>query len=473
MGKLSKLFIVLISGILTSFFICVELYFFAFGVILFFGLFYILNKKIEYGVYMLSLWIPFQYFLTKYYQILPWHFVWVDEFILIIMFIVVLFKKAISKECFNLGKIDKAVLAFTLVGVISAIVNFVNPLRAVLGLRDYLQFYLLYLIVKNIRLNKKHLKIISLITMGVMIIQVPVGLYQFFSWKPVYINRITGGYVNSKGLSYYDAVVGAFGIGANNFGYLLAMFMLFLLGLFLKYNKKIFLIGCIYLFPVFLFARGIGAFFYFFTSLFLYKPKMKHSLKFLCLVTLLIVLFNIFSSYYANFFGLKRKFDNLREYIHQQLDISPGSSGRLIGIKITNDLLWNNFPLFLIGFGPGNYSSYTGARFGGKFYIKAVEMLRSNRALTENDIVPILGEYGYLGLFIFFLISALLFYQNFIFSRKKGLIGDLCYAAKGGFFLLLVGAILTRVWAMSPISFYIWLFAGISESMYRDSENVS
>ena len=258
-----KLILTFFFAVLTALMIALNLQFFAFGIIFALFLGVVLSKRIEYGLYIMTAWIPLQYFLTKYYSLLPRHFVWVDEIVLSMMFLIIIPKKIIFREKINVCNVDVAVLLFLVVALISGIINAVNPLMGVLGVRDFLQYYILYLIVKNISLEKRALKVLSWIVIITLIVQLPVGLYQFYSWKPAYINNTTGGYVNGKGFSYYDAVVGTFVIGANNFGYLMALFILFSLGLFLGSRDKRWLFFAVYLFPVFCFARGMGAFLYF------------------------------------------------------------------------------------------------------------------------------------------------------------------------------------------------------------------
>jgi len=464
---IKKLLFTIFVSIFTGFMIYLNLYFFAFAVILGFLSIIILSKRIEYGIYIVTAWVPLQYFLTKYYHVFPWHFVWIDEIIIFLMFLIIFFKKIILKQNFNFCSVDKYVFGFILCGIISAIFNKVNLVIALLGLRDLLQYYVFYFIVKNIKIREKAFKIICCIILITLFLQTPIGVYQFFSWKPAYLNKITNEYVNNKGLSYYDAVVGTFVVGANNFGYLMAIFMLFSLGLFFYYKNKKWLILPVYLFPVFCFSRGIGAFCIFFVSLFFLVRRGKDIIKFCCMLFLLIFMLLLYDFFYSEHFHRESNLFNFSKYLEGQLDISQGSSGRLIGIKVIHELLTKEAPSSMIGFGAGNFSSFTGRRFGAIPYVKAVNKLQSDRCFTENDIVMVLGEYGYIGYLLFLVMTFSLYRRNnFIYFNSKEPLRAICFASKGCFFIFCIGSIFTNIWTSQPLAFYIWLLAGSIESLF-------
>ena len=93
-----KLILTFFFAVLTALMIALNLQFFAFGIIFALFLGVVLSKRIEYGLYIMTAWIPLQYFLTKYYSLLPRHFVWVDEIVLSMMFLIIIPKKLSSEK---------------------------------------------------------------------------------------------------------------------------------------------------------------------------------------------------------------------------------------------------------------------------------------------------------------------------------------------------------------------------------------
>jgi hypothetical protein len=166
------------------------------------------------------------------------------------------------------------------------------------------------------------------------IILVPIGIFQFVTWKPMFFNSLTSSYVNQWNLSYYDAVVGSFGRGAaNNFGYLIAAVILFVFGLYLKLkNGRLLLLIFIILIP-FVLSQSRGAFLIFFILIigFYWRILIFNIQKFILPFCLMVIVFlSVITFYFAySKFDFEEFFD-FEKIIKQQTVVSQGSSGGLL-----------------------------------------------------------------------------------------------------------------------------------------------
>ena len=469
-----NILIPVITSLLVSFFILIKLPFVSFALVISIILSFVLTKKIEYGLYLILIWIPLQYLLTKYYySILPNNFVWIDEVILAMMFIITLLKIVSSKTKLNISSLDIFVLIFIIIAVISAIINLVNPLTGAMGVRAFLQYYILYFVIKNIDLNTNVHKNLVLIILFTFAIQIPFSIYQFFTWSPRYLNPLTGYYVNKYGLSHYDSVVGTFGSGAaNNFGYLLVMIIIMLLAAYIYLKNNKYLILALFLIIPLVFSQSRGTYIVAIFLLFYTFRKSILNFKNISKLSISIILIGILFSFCMGvyFKYSKYKFENLfniEGIIKQQMTISQASSGRIIGIKIADDILSEKAPSRLFGVGPGMFSSTTGIFFSSPLYVETVNKLRSNRAITENDVVPMMTEYGYLGLITFIIIIMSMIKKNIDIHHKtqNKYLKAITSGGDGVLFSFLIGALLYKVWEIQYIAYYVWLYMGYIENM--------
>lgn len=465
-----KIAVIILLSFFSAILFLMNLPFFAIATIALPFFILILSRKMEYGLYFVAIWVPMQYFFSQYYLgILPQNFVWIDEALIFCMFFVTVAEITIQGKKPRWTSIDLFVFLFFISGAISAFVNLINPVVALLGIRAFLQYYLLYFVIKNNKFKEQTFKTLLKIISISFLIQIPIGILQFITWKPAHINPLTGGSVNSFDLSLYDAVVGTFGKGAaNNFGYLLVMVILLILAWYIHTKKKVILISILlFLIPLVL-SESKGAYFILAISLlYTFRANLsKASLSF----ALIVIVFIITINFYFSFSGFNQRNSlNFKQMVNDQLEISPVKSGRLIGIKIGNDLLLNKAPSFLIGLGPGMFSSSTGIFFSSKPFIDVANKMRSARAIAENDFVPMMVEFGYLGLFFFiciiFSMSAL--NRRIYSSTKYKNLKALSLGGSGVIFVFLVSAILIKVWEVQYIAFYIWLYMAYIEIQYQ------
>ncbi|MDP2923945.1 MAG: hypothetical protein Q8O30_09555 [Candidatus Omnitrophota bacterium] len=466
-----KITIIILLSFISAFLFLVNLPFFALATIILPFLFIILSRKMEYGLYIAAIWVPLQYFLTQYYiGIFPQNFVWIDEIVITLLFLIT-FSNAIFKGVkLKFSSIDIIVFIFIVHSVISAIINLVNPLIALLGIRSFLQYYLLYFAVKNSNIEIKTYKSLVKIIIITFIIQIPVSIFQFLTWRPVYINPLTGGYVNKWDLSYYDAVVGTFGRGAaNNFGYLLTMSIFVLFGAYQILKQKKYLLFTLLLIIPLILTQSRGSYLVF-IAVFFYTFKtvlFKNIGKTVVILTLLLIVFSVSFYLYFQYSGYKfQELFNIKNIMQEQMEISPGASGRIVGIKIANNILFNQTPSFLIGVGPGMFSSSAGVNLNSPLYISTIKKLNSNRCITETDIVPMMTEFGYLGLIIFIFLVIAMIRKNMNIYRitNNKYLKAVCFGGKGVLLIFLIGALLVKIWEVQYIAFYVWLYMGCVEN---------
>lgn len=437
-------------------------------------LYTVLSRKMEYGLYLMSAIIPFQYFFTNYYLgFLPRTFVWIDEIILVILLVITLANLIIRRTGPSFSSVDTAVLCFFILAIISSIFNLVNPMVALSGMRSFLQFYLLYFIIKNNSFTKKFYKNLITLLFFSFLIQIPVAIYQFISWRPIYYNKLTHAFVNQWDLSFYDAVVGTFGKGAaNNFGYLLIMIIFILLGIYFLLKTKKYLWFALSLILPLILTQARGAYFLF-VGIFLLTFRdaiIKHLQRFFFIIIVLIIFSSgLFYSYFKYSGYDFNKFFGIKNLYEQQWDISPSSSGRLAGIKVAHDVITEGSYNLLIGVGPGMFSSTAGVALSSPLYIATVKKLNSHRCITENDIVPLMTEYGYVGLLLFILVVLMMLKENYViyFKTKSKYLKAITYGGRGLLMTFLFAGIFVQVYEVQYISFYVWLYLGFMQNLFE------
>ncbi len=436
------------------------------------------SRKLEWGLYFLCVLIPLQYFVTPYYLgFVSQHFVWLDELVVFAMFSLVVFNKIVRKEPCNLSYIDAWVGFFVVFSIVFSLINLQNPFAVLLGLRSFLQYYLLYFVVKNSEVNLNNNRVVIGLLFFFAIIQVPIGIFQFVTWKPMFFNSLTSSYVNQWNLSYYDAVVGSFGRGAaNNFGYLIAAVILFVFGLYLKLkNGRLLLLSFIMLIP-FVLSQSRGAFLLLFILIigFYWRILIFNIQKFILPFCLMVIVFlSVITFYFAySKFDFEEFFD-FEKIIKQQTVVSQGSSGRIVGLKIANDILFNQAPSFLIGTGAGSFSSTTGMFLKAPLYVSTIKKLNSDRCITESDIVPILVEFGYLGsVFFLIILASMLFKTKEILVRaKNAYLKAFAFASMPVILLFILSGFVVRAWETQYLAFYLWFLLGFLEKCYLEEKN--
>lgn len=427
-------------------------------------------------LYIILCWIPLQYFWTSYYLgILPDAFVLIDDGILYLLFAVVFMRVVVTKEySYKVTAVDKAVWFFTGYSVVLALADLVSPMTAFMGLRSFLQYYLLYVVVKALPLNERSYQRIGQILLVTLLAQCALTLYQVLCWKPLFINELTGGDVNQYGLSHYDAAVGTFGFGAANLlGCLMAMAFFVCVMLYFTFGKKyLFLVASAVVVLIMTSSKGVSFLLGGMLLVMSVPWVKKYGRRAWMLLAGVVVVGGIAGVLFfvRTGYDVRHVFD-MTETIEQQWRLDRASSGRLAGLQIAHDLLEEKSSSVLFGLGPGSFTGTSGQKMkGNQLYQEVVLPLDSHRAITESSVVPLLVEYGYLGAMLF--LGVLLMMIKECRRTALGVTSKMLSAlADGGylvFILFVVSGILLRSWEMQYVAGYVWLFLGILQSMKKN-----
>ena len=141
-------------------------------------------------------------------------------------------------------------------------------------------------------------------------------------------------------------------------------------------------------------------------------------------------------------------------------------------LLLTFTVLYKYAFSYLIGLGPGMYSSYAGITLKSHYLVDILNIDLEHRGTRlDPDIIGILGEYGYLGFLFFSLMIAVLFVRKFKVSSlpQPGYWND--YAAWFKLFTIIfyLGAFVNGIWQAQFFSVTYWVAAGIFNKKYLET----
>ena len=130
-------------------------------------------------------WIPVEEWLSKDLQIIPQWVTWLDEGLLALITIEWIVRMLLVSKKYHRTPLDFPLIAFLLVGVFSALINQVPLLSVLFGFRAPLQYVLLYYAIINSRIGESFFRKLMMISAFFALLQVPFGIYQVIMKAPL------------------------------------------------------------------------------------------------------------------------------------------------------------------------------------------------------------------------------------------------------------------------------------------------
>lgn len=420
-------------------------------------LFFILCIKPAIFLPFLTFTVFFQYTLygSEYNRYLV---IW-DEILILTFTAVILLQKMLNgKLSFKKSPFDKYIIIFFLISIFSMFLNSSSFLPGVVGIRNYLQYALLFYCVLNVKITEKTIKLVVKTIIFIFLLQLPILTSQFFD-------------ALSKGSFSVDAVRGTFP-GANNLSYT-ALFPIFLfMGIknfkFKGLANKLLLLGLI---AVLILGQGRLAVILL-PLILLYLLRRQILFRFSTRGFKVVAVIGIFFIMLAGYlFVIKsdvfRQYNLYRHFTKGEFEVHGGSQRYLYYPLVYQHLEDNGLKSILFGLGPGMYGSFAGFKYMTP-YTKVLSNVFGQLdygfdPYVSSQIIPISGELGFIGIIIYFLLLFKVFrYASLAYKKfDQPLIKSLSVGLIAGSFLMIVGSFFNPVFEVQVTAYPYWLIAAL------------
>lgn len=416
------------------------------------------------GCLLVVLWAQVQYLFTTYLGLFSHPAVWLDELLLVFVFLGLMASIVIKKRSWVRTPIDISMLSIVLLSIASSIAGSVPPHIAILSLRGLLQYVLLFYVLINSDLSEKRFKLLIGILIFISLLHIPFALTQFLS-----SGGVTTVYIP-------DVAFGLYGPGQNNLmGVYLLMTISILIGMVIYSGKRRALwmwIMILLLIPLILSMSRQSYYLLPVLLLWMFRQDLRRHLKVKFAIVVLLsglLLGGIWLYSQVVEEGKVLDLPTIRRILDSQLQVSGNVGGRIGYLLLGYDTLQRHALSPLLGVGPGMFSSSTGVFFQPPLLRKVLLQHNALWISSHSQVTSVMTEYGFLGIFLF----GILFYKLYAMNRKifrkaedsfwKGIsMGlDACI------FVFVVGAFMGNVWEVQYIAVVFWMLAGILFSVAK------
>lgn len=300
--------------------------------------------------------------------------------------------RVFNTKHFEVGKFKSVFISLFLFSAVALSSTFFNEVSMLIYgnyFSTFLKPFILILVIYNF-LDANDFKFLISILIITAVLQVLLSSLQFFTYGNSNI------LVGSEIKMIEDSATGSFGEkNAHLLGHFMTIMMIFCSSVYLYTSKS----KWIALFTLFTYC---------FILTFTEQDYIFSAMYFS-----LIILFGINLSLFKRLFLttlfisailclLFYKADSLTRYIDYITDPSNlKHSGKAEGFAISRDIIFNDFPVFLIGTGPASFSSGLASKYKGKLYEKhigyKIEEIKSTVDFAWSSFTSILTETGLLG----------------------------------------------------------------------------
>ena len=393
-----------------------------------------------------------------------------DEIMVLLLCLLVILNKFLNADLkFKGSPFDKYIISLILVAIISIIINGAELMPAILGLKNYFLYILLFYAILNIKMEKRDIYLIIKIIIFCFLIQIPIIVLQILNT------------LNEGSKINVDSLYGSFP-GANNLSYA-ALFVVFLylgikkFNLTGLYNKIIFFA----LVTILILGQGRLAFLLFPITLFYLLIKNRYNLelrKFIRILVILVIMFILYAVIIS--VDTLKQIDIYYHFTEVEFDVYSGSQRFLYYPYVYKLLSSGGFKNLFFGLGVGQLGSYSAFKYMTPF-TRILANLWGQVDLgfdpgVSSEIIPIWGELGFVGIIIYLLLlfkifgfaikSYKLFDDDLIRSLSAGLIA--------GSLLMIVGSFFAQVFEIQVISYPFWLISAllIKAIKLRQQQNI-
>jgi len=388
------------------------------------------------------------HWLFGVFRAIPKEITWLPDIVILIMVVKILYLQA-RRNQWKSTPIDTIIVAILTLGIVSAMFNNVPMVTVIFGFRKFFKYTLMFFILRNIETDKKFYYYF-LITMFVLaLIQIPATIVQAIIY-------------GTHGNDIADKVSGT--LGGNATG-AMALFMSFVISMMIGFytqskNLVFLLLGAGFFVPIIL---GSGQFGFLIAPLaalvcwiFGHKVSLKNILKIpVILAFFILVMLPAVNYHDARYQG------NLLQFLKSPTELyslniqkrKEGTFGRFQVIDVAHQLLFEKFPIMIIGFGPGNASESYFSEYSGK-----LDKEYHGLKIWGIQYTATVLEYGFLGLLLFVMLFYRLWRMNrtFFHNTKNKFWRSISVGYNGVLFVYIAGSFYNPAWYYDILSFTFW-----------------
>jgi len=456
----------------------------------------IFMRHIKLFVFFLVLYAPFELFVQKW---LPGDIGlatrYMTEVFLLLIFMALVFDRLLYHKPWRRTPLDIPLLIFIGVGILSALVNQVSPLVALMGLRILLRYVLLFYLVVQIGFDHASVRrllvamfCVALVVAGIGLIQALIGpaMTEILRVPDIVIGehtvRSVTGFFTAHGRYIFSTLGRYDALGMYN-----VIILLFSLALYIHYPRRRGIIGWLIVITGICLALSFSrqSWLALYAALWawlfvLYKKKWAISLSAVLLVAPMILGMIVYLSpeivrFYKGDEGVHiSALARLVEVFSPEYrKISAYYAGRLFVLRFVGARILELAPF--LGFGPGTFGTQSAAFFG--FSNANLLGMQERQVFLVNDVnwITILGQYGLIGTAAFLMIFAVLFrYAWRMYKRLSDpLTKSVALACQGSIVALLLLGFFGPNFEQRVIALYVWLIAGLTVTLAHTEQRIA
>lgn len=391
------------------------------------------------------------HWLFGVFKIIPKEITWLPDVIILVMTAKFLYLQA-NKRRWQGSTIDAIIMVILIFGLFSAIYNDVSMVTIMFGFRKFFKYTLMFFILRNIEHQGKFYRFFLVSLFVLALLQIPVTIVQAISFGTV-------------GKDVADKVSGTLGWKATG---AMALFMSFvmsmMMGFYTQTKKYIYLVLCIcFLIPIMLGSGQFGFIIAPFAVIICWFLGNRLTLTNMLKIPLFLIIMAMFIIPGINYHDSRYK-GNLSKFITSPSEVyslniekrKEGTFGRFEVIEVAHQLLLENLPQLLIGFGPGNASESYFSDYSGQ-----LEKKYPGLKIWGIQYTAIILEYGFLGLLLFLLLFYLVWRanRNFYHQAEDPFWKAISVGYNGVLFTYLVGCLYNPVWYYDILAFSFWFIS--------------
>lgn len=443
----------------------------------------------------LAVYLPFEPFILKFIPDDIYVFArYFSEFLVYGLFAVAVWRRLTHRVKNAATPIDLPFVLFLTVIVASAVINFVNPAIALLGLRQIIRFILVFFIVVYLRPNRDYIGKLTTVMFLVVLFEALLGIIQAIVGEPLDLlllpseTRTFGEMILTAGVAQtwesgarVFATLGRY----DRLGTFLAFFLILAAAMVYEFGKKnqdrrsliwIFLAGL----PALVLTYSRSSWFGFllgflFISLWIKKDKQVLIASLSLIAVLLSYL--AYSGLVVHYLvetpqqtAVERFFES---FSYERWRGEYYGLGRLYWMVQTVATVVPASPLF--GFGPGQYGGGAVAALNNTRVYEQLGLpfgVYGTDGYIDNNWFSIWGETGTIGLaFYLWMYLALFVYSLRVYRRSKNdpFLRALSLGFAAAMIAVALNAFLATFLETRTLAFYLWLYGGFVIALSYES----
>jgi hypothetical protein len=418
-----------------------------------------INDKVAILIILATLFVF--HWLFGVFRAIPKEITWLPDVIILIMAAKILYLQA-KKNRWERTPIDLIMLSILLLGIISAVYNNVAGVTLLFGFRKFFKYTLMFFILRNIEQETKFYRFFMILLFILALLQIPVTIVQAIHF-------------GTTGKDVADNVSGTLGGKATG---AMALFMSFIIsmmmGFYTQTKKVVFLlVSAGFLIPIILGSGQFGLLIAPLAALICWILGRPLNLKNIVKIPLIISIIIMLVLPGINYHDARYK-GNLMKFLRSPTELyslniqkrKEGTFGRFQVIDVAHQLLLDNIPQLIVGFGPGNASQSYFSEYSGK-----LDKEYQGFKIWGIQYTATILEYGFLGLILFLLLFLQLWRVNrqFYHRTKNQFWKAISVGYNGLLFVYTVGSFYNPVWYYDILSFTFWFItAGLVVQMYAE-----